>query len=175
MELCNSTVQIARFLRLPFCVKFPFYQHFFYINRRKWTRCDLDEVDYATKLKSSFFQCSRTTGSYFHIATNLFFVFIACHLLFTLRSLYWALFRQNLFDRKPRFVETDWENNDKTGKELDCSEDAAFFLYLLEASGCYFVKTVMKEKREAGFQNGEGAQQPLLSPEREQQARSLTE
>lgn len=85
------------------------------------------------------------------------------------------LFRQNLLDRKPRFVVTDWENNIKTGKELDCSEDAAFFLYLLEASGCYFVKTVMKEKREAGFQNGEDAQQSLLSPEREQQAHSLTE
>ncbi|KAK2555681.1 Volume-regulated anion channel subunit LRRC8A [Acropora cervicornis] len=91
------------------------------------------------------------------------------------RSLHWALFRQNLLDRKPRFVVTDWENNIKTGKELDCSEDAAFFLYLLEASGCYFVKTVMKEKREAGFQNGEDAQQSLLSPEREQQAHSLTE
>ena len=72
-----------------------------YINRREWTRCDLDEVDYATKLKSSFFQCSRTTGSYFHIATILFFIFIAFHFLFTTLSLYWALCRQNLLDRKP--------------------------------------------------------------------------
>ena len=153
-----------------FASSFLFINIFFYIKRREWTRCDLDEVDYATKLKSSFFQCSRTTGSYFHIATILFFVFIAFHLLFAARSLHWAFFRQNLFDRKPRFVVTDWKNNDKTGKELDCSKDAAFFLYLLEASGCDFVKTVMREKREAGFQNGEGAQQLLLRPEREQQA-----
>ena len=143
-----------------------------YINRREWTRCDLDEVDYATKLKSSFFQCSRTTGSYFHIATILFLVFIAFHLLFTAGSLYWALCRQNLLDRKPRFVVTDWDTNDKTGKELDCSEDAAFFLYLLEASGCDFVKTVMKEKRGAGFHNGEG--DPLLSPQRESRKRAAS-
>ena len=159
-----------------FASSFLFINIFFYINRRAWTRCDLDEVDYATKLKSSFFQCSRTTGSYFHIATILFFVFIAFHLLFAARSLYWALFRQNLLDRKPRFVETNWEKNDKTGKLVDCSEDAAFLLYLLEASGCYFVKTVMKEKTGAEFQNGEGDQLALLvSAQTDQQGRTRTE
>ena len=118
-------------------------------------------------LRAVFFQCSRTTGSYFHIASILFFVFIIFHLLFTVRSLYWVLFRQNLLNKKPRFVETNWETNTKTGEEVDCYEDAAFFLYLLEASGCYFVKTVMKQKRGGESQNGEGDQlDPLLSAQR---------
>ena len=171
-SLVTVQYRLRGFFGSLFASSFLFNTIFFYINRCEWTRCDLDEVDYATKLKSSFFQCSRTTGYYFHIATILFFVFIAFHLLFTARSLYWALFRQNLSDRKPRFVVTDWKNNGKTGKELDCSEDAAFFLYLLEASGCDFVKTVMKEKRGAGFHNGEG--DPLLSPQRESRKRAAS-
>ena len=140
---------------------FLFINIFSYINRREWSRCYLDEVHYATKLKSSFFQCSRTTGSYFHIATILFFVFIIFHLLFTARSLYWALFRQNLLGRKPRFYEfgINWEINNTTGRTgaCACSEDAAFLLYLLEASGCYFVQSVMKTQ-EAESQNGENDQ-----------------
>ena len=159
-----------------FASSFLFINIFLYVKRREWTRCDLDEVDYATKIESSFFQCSRTIGYYFHVATILFFVFIIFHLLFTVGSLYWALFRQNLLNRKPRFVETNWETNDKTGKEVDCCEDAAFLLYLLEASGCYFVKTVMKEKRGADMQSGEGDQlHPLSGTQREQQVHSRTE
>ncbi|XP_044166389.1 volume-regulated anion channel subunit LRRC8C-like [Acropora millepora] len=142
-----------------FASSFLLINIFCYINRREWTRCDLDEVDYATKLKSSFFQCSRTTGSYFHIATILFFVFVIFHLLFTVRSLYWALSRQNLLDRKPRFVETKWGTKGKKEKLVHCSKDTAFLLYLLEASGCYFVK----EKREEEFEMIERA--PLLTYE----------
>ncbi|XP_015755251.1 PREDICTED: volume-regulated anion channel subunit LRRC8C-like [Acropora digitifera] len=121
-----------------FASSFLFINIFFYINRREWTRCDLDEVDYATKLKSSFFQCSRTTGSYFHIATILFFVSITFHFLLISRSLYWALFRQKLLGRKPHFIQKGgWEVDPKTGKLVDCSEDAAFLLYLMEASGFF--------------------------------------
>ena len=141
---------------------FIFINIFSYIYRREWSRCYLDEVDYATKLKSSFFQCSRTTGSYFHIATILFFVFIAFHLLFTLRSLYWALFRQDLLDRKPRFFEfgTHWR---RTGKAVACSEDAAFLLHLLEASGCYFVQSVLKTREKEPQNEEDDKRDPLLN------------
>ena len=152
-----------------FASSFLFIDIFFYINRREWTRCDLDEVDYATKLKSSFFQCSRTTGSYFHIATILFFVSITFHLLLIARSLYWALFRQKLSDRKPNFIEIEECDVDPTRENaVICSEDPAFLLYLLEASGCYFVTDVMREEQVKGFQNGESSRLYLpLNPQEE--------
>ena len=147
---------------------FLFINLFSYINRREWSRCYLDEVHYATKLKSSFFQCSRTTGSYFHIAIILFFVFIIFHLLFTTRSLYWALFKQNLIGRKPHFREfgNNWKIDRGAGEMVDwtCSEDAAFLLYLLEASGCYFLQSVTQAKLEAEYQNREDdGRDPLLN------------
>ena len=127
--------------------------------RHGWNRCNLDDVDYATELDGSFFQCSRTIGSYFDIATYLFFVFIIVHIFLSLRSLYWSYFKHSLLNKTPRFVNTNWKINRETGRAFEFYGDAAFLLHFLEASGCYYFETVVQ--RVAETQNGEREQ--LLS------------
>jgi len=113
--------------------------------RHGWNRCNLDDVDYATEVKCSFFQCSRTIGSYFHIATVLFLVFITVHLFLALKSLYWAYFKHDLSKKTPTYIKTNWKINKEKGRYFNFYGDAAFLLHLLEASGCHFVETVIKK------------------------------
>lgn len=128
--------------------------------RHGWNRCNLDGVDYATELEGSFFECSRTKGSYFDIATYLFFVFIIVHIFLALRSLYWSYFQHDLLNKKPSFVEVDWKINRNTGRAFEFYGDAAFFVHFLEASGCHYFETVVQMVAET--QNGERVQ-PLSS------------
>lgn len=116
-----------------------------YVCRYGWNRCNLDDVDYATEVKCSFFQCSRTIGSYFHIATYLFLVFITVHLFLALKSLYWAYFKHDLSKKTPTYIKTNWNINKEKGRCFSFYGDAAFLLHLLEASGCHFVETVIKK------------------------------
>ena len=113
--------------------------------RHGWNRCNLDDVDYATEVKCSFFQCSRTIGSYFHIATVLFLFFITVHLFLALKSLYWACFKHDLSKKTPTYIKTNWKINKEKGRYFDFYGDAVFLLHLLEASGCHFVETVIKK------------------------------
>ncbi|KAK2555680.1 Volume-regulated anion channel subunit LRRC8E [Acropora cervicornis] len=49
--------------------KMPDRRHYDYVDNEcyekmyGWNRCNLDDVDYATEVKGSFFQCSRTIGT----------------------------------------------------------------------------------------------------------------
>ena len=127
-----------------------------YGSRHGWTRCYLDKVDYATELKGSFFQCSRTVGFYFHLIAVLFLVFLGGHLLLASGSFFWACC---CLGRTPRFKKTEWTINTSTGRVLEFSGDAASLLHLLEKTGCYFVDTVIEEKKKvAKTSNGESEQ-----------------
>ena len=110
-----------------------------------WKRCKLDDVDYDKAREGSFFQCSRTTGSYFHIATILVFIFLCVHLLVALRSLWWAC--RGLLRNTPHFTKTDWTVNTTTGRVGEFKGDAAFLLHLLEKTGCYFVDIVIEAQK----------------------------
>ena len=143
--LCGSIVALVFLIFNGIC----------YGHRRGWSRCNLDDVNYATELKGSFFKCSRNIGSYFHIATVLFFVFITVHLFLALKSLYWAYFKHDLLKVTPRYVKTSWKINREKGRYLKFYGDAAFLLHLLKASGCHFVETVIK-KAEEGAEETEG-------------------
>ena len=109
--------------------------------------CKLDDLEYTTELKDSFFQCSRTMGSYFHIATVLFFMFFLVHLLVASRSLWWAC--TGRLKNTPHFVKTNWALNMSTGSVDDSkfNGDAAFLLHLLEKTGCFFVDIVIDAQR----------------------------
>ena len=138
-----------------------------YRDRHGWNRCNLEDVDYAKELEDSFFKCSRTVGFYFHSSAVLFFGFIAGHLLLAAGSFIWAYC---CLETTPRIRIVDWKSpfaDQKTGKLRDFSGDAAFLLYLLKNTGCYFVDTIIDEigkkaKEKAGAGEAANAEvQPL--------------
>ncbi|XP_015749771.1 PREDICTED: volume-regulated anion channel subunit LRRC8C-like [Acropora digitifera] len=133
---------------ISFTLLFLIFNGIFYRYTHGRKPCKLDDVEYTTEQEDSFFQCSRTMGSYFHIATVLFFVFFLVHLLVALRSLWWA--STGLLRNTPHFTKTDWTVNTTTGRVGEFKGDAAFLLHLLEKTGCYFVDIVIEaQKNEA--------------------------
>ena len=127
-----------------------------YTNGRK--PCKLDDLEYTTELKDSFFQCSRTMGSYFHMATVLFFMSFLVHLLVALRSLWWACTGQ--LKNTPRFAKTTWAFNTTTERDGALNGDAAFLLHLLEKTGCFVVDIAIDAQiREAATPNERRQQQ----------------
>ncbi|XP_015776484.1 PREDICTED: volume-regulated anion channel subunit LRRC8C-like [Acropora digitifera] len=137
-----------------FTLFFLIFNGIFYGYTHGRKQCKLDDLEYTTERKDSFFQCSRTMESYFHIATVLFFMFFLVHLLVALQSLRWACTGQ--LKNTPRFARTDWTVNRTTGRVGEFKGDAAFLLHLLEKTGCYFVDIVLDAQRnEADTSNGE--------------------
>ena len=128
-----------------FTLFFLIFNGIFYGHTHGSKPCKLDDVEYTTELKDSFFQCSRTMGSYFHIATVLFFVFFLVHLLVAAWSLCWACTGQ--LKNTPHFSKTNWTENTTTGRVVEFKGDAAFLLHLLEITGCYFVDIVIEAKK----------------------------
>ncbi|XP_067024292.1 volume-regulated anion channel subunit LRRC8C-like [Acropora muricata] len=84
-----------------FTLLFFIFNGIFYGNTYGRKPCKLDDVEYTTEQQDSFFQCSRTMGSYFHIATVLFFVFffgaLTCCFTVALVGLYWSLEKYTTF------------------------------------------------------------------------------
>ena len=145
-----------------FTLFFLIFNSIFYACTHGRKPCKLDDLEYTTERKDSFFQCSRTMGSYFHIATVLFFMFFLVHLLLALRSVWWAC--TGPLKNTPCFAKTDWTVNTTTGRVTKFNGDAAFLLHLLEKTGCFFVDTVIDAQRRETETSNEGSQQ-LLEPD----------
>ena len=54
-----------------------------------WTQCHLDGLA-SFSAKHRFFQCTRSMGAYFHVASILLFVLLSLHLIIVFWTLLWS-------------------------------------------------------------------------------------
>ena len=99
------------------------------------TQCHLDgDVTFSTE--PSFFQCTRSMGTYFHVGSIFVIVLLFLHLMFVLGSLVWSLTGER---RGPEYEITS--NMDTL---LTYHGDAAFLFHFIHKSNYSFLITVIR-------------------------------
>ena len=99
------------------------------------TQCHLDgDVTFSTE--PSFFQCTRSMGTYFHVGSIFVIVLLFLHLIFVLGSLLWSLTGER---RGPEYEITS--NMDTL---LTYHGDAAFLFHFIHKSNYSFLITVIR-------------------------------
>ena len=100
-----------------------------------WTQCHLDgHVTFSTKHR--FFQCTRSMGTYFHVASILLIVLLCLHLIFVLGSFLWSVTGER---RGP-----EYEITSNLDTLLTYHGDAAFLFHFIHKSNYSFLITVIR-------------------------------
>ena len=108
-----------------------------YSLRTGWTQCHLDGLAFFST-KHRFFQCTRSMGAYFHVASILLFVLLSLHFIIVFCAFLWSVTGER---REPTY---------ETPK-LNFKGDAAFlFHFILHSNYGRFIRLVHEANKQGG-------------------------
>ncbi|XP_015747217.1 PREDICTED: volume-regulated anion channel subunit LRRC8A-like [Acropora digitifera] len=108
-----------------------------YSLRTGWTQCHLDGLA-SFSAKHRFFQCTRSMGAYFHVASILLFVLLSLHLIIVFWTLSWSFTGKR---REPTYKIAN----------LTFKGDAAFlFHFILHSNYGRYVRLVHEANQKKG-------------------------